>query len=448
MSTLAEYNNNPGNLRPPKGVKYDGQIGVDEKGFAIFENAEYGRRALLNDINIKLKRGLNTPDKFLEVYAPRGEENPDEARDNYRILLAQSLGLESTSTPFPKDSAERIADAITKFEGGTWGKPPAKSAEGVGQGSDETKEPSLKEKAGKLFEDAKGVAAQAAEEYPEAVRAGIDVGGALAGRKLSVLGEGLRREYEAQSARTPPAQPRAAASSAAPAGQPPPPIPTDPMHTRQLQGTTDQGATGRARQTTYNEATARQAAAADEQARVIEELRRRGVVSGDSRSVVSRMPGMTSTPSGVMLPSGQVYADIPPTQGTSAPPPQPQPRAPLSARASRAMNVGARVMPGAFGLLGGLGAAELGQEAYGRAQEGDIPGALIAGAGAAGSLASALPFPQTRVGGPAIAAASPLTLYLYDKAKERAVSQAQGYGALAAGRQLPAPSIYQGYFGP
>ena len=105
-------------------------------------------------------------------------------------------------------------------------------------------------------------------------------------------------------------------------------------------------------------------------------------------------------------------------------------------------------MPGAFGLLGGLGAAELGQEAYGRAQEGDIPGALIAGVGAAGSLASALPFPQTRVGGPALAAASPLTLYLYDKAKERAVSQAQGYGALAAGRQLPAPSIYQGYFGP
>ena len=36
MSTLAEYNNNPGNLRPPAGVKYDGQIGVDENGFAIF----------------------------------------------------------------------------------------------------------------------------------------------------------------------------------------------------------------------------------------------------------------------------------------------------------------------------------------------------------------------------------------------------------------------------
>ena len=38
MSTLAEYNNNPGNLKPPKGVTYEGQIGVDDNGFAVFEN--------------------------------------------------------------------------------------------------------------------------------------------------------------------------------------------------------------------------------------------------------------------------------------------------------------------------------------------------------------------------------------------------------------------------
>jgi len=65
-----------------------------------------------------------------------------------------------------------------------------------------------------------------------------------------------------------------------------------------------------------------------------------------------------------------------------------------------------------------------------------------------GSAASLLPFPQTRVGGPIMALTSPLALYLYDKAKDRAVSQAQGYGALAAGRQLPAPSIYSGFTSP
>jgi hypothetical protein len=99
-------------------------------------------------------------------------------------------------------------------------------------------------------------------------------------------------------------------------------------------------------------------------------------------------------------------------------------------------------------MLGGLGAAELGQEAFRRGSEGDVIGSMIAGGGALGSAASLLPFPQTRVGGPIMALTSPLALYLYDKAKDRAVSQAQGYGALAAGRQLPAPSIYSGFTSP
>ena len=33
MTSIADYNNNPGNLRPPKGLTYEGQIGVDERGF-------------------------------------------------------------------------------------------------------------------------------------------------------------------------------------------------------------------------------------------------------------------------------------------------------------------------------------------------------------------------------------------------------------------------------
>ena len=98
--------------------------------------------------------------------------------------------------------------------------------------------------------------------------------------------------------------------------------------------------------------------------------------------------------------------------------------------------------------MGGLGAAEMGQEAYGRAQTGDVPGSLISALGAAGSLATVFPYTPTRLAGAGIAAVSPLTLLLYDKAKERAIRQAQGYGALAAGKQLPAPSIYQGYSSP
>jgi hypothetical protein len=118
MATVADYNNNPGNIRPPKGVAYKGQIGVDDRGFAIFENYDYGRDALINDIKIKQKRGINNPHAFIDVYTPASEENPEQARDNYKIGMAEHLGLKNTSDPFPENSAEKIAEFIEKFEGG------------------------------------------------------------------------------------------------------------------------------------------------------------------------------------------------------------------------------------------------------------------------------------------------------------------------------------------
>lgn len=120
MTTLAEYNNNPGNLKPPKGVTYEGQIGVDDKGFAIFEKKEFGQRALINDLKIKIDRGVNTPDKFVDAYDPPGGESDEAGRENYKIYLAQQLGLKSTKDPFPKDATEKLANAVSAFEGGTW----------------------------------------------------------------------------------------------------------------------------------------------------------------------------------------------------------------------------------------------------------------------------------------------------------------------------------------
>ncbi len=121
MTTLAEYNNNPGNIRPAKGVKYEGMIGVDDKGFAIFEAPKYGQQALINDITHKIeKRGIKTPSDFVDVYSPKSDENDEDARDNYKIYLAQKTGLKSTNEPFPENSIEKLAQAITKFEGGTW----------------------------------------------------------------------------------------------------------------------------------------------------------------------------------------------------------------------------------------------------------------------------------------------------------------------------------------
>jgi hypothetical protein len=117
---LSTWNNNPGNLRPPKGVVYKGQIGIDPKGFAIFEDPESGRSALINDINIKIKRGINTPDAFIDIYSPAGKENPDDSRKNYKMHMAKTVGINSPTDPFPEGAAEKIADAITGFEAGTW----------------------------------------------------------------------------------------------------------------------------------------------------------------------------------------------------------------------------------------------------------------------------------------------------------------------------------------
>lgn len=116
---VSEYNNNPGNLRPPKGVTYEGQIGVDDRGFAIFENKDYGQRALINDVNHKLENGIDTPSKFVDRFSPAGTENSEDSRNNYKIHLAEQLGLKSTNDPFPKDSADKIANAVSAFESGT-----------------------------------------------------------------------------------------------------------------------------------------------------------------------------------------------------------------------------------------------------------------------------------------------------------------------------------------
>jgi len=124
MSTVAEFNNNPGNLKPV-GFTYKDQIGVDDRGFAVFATKEAGRNALIQDIQIKQKKGINTPQSFIDKYAPAGSENSEEGRDNYKVGMAGHLGLKNTNEPFPDGSAEKIADFITSFESGKQATPEA-----------------------------------------------------------------------------------------------------------------------------------------------------------------------------------------------------------------------------------------------------------------------------------------------------------------------------------
>jgi hypothetical protein len=73
--------------------------------------------------------------------------------------------------------------------------------------------------------------------------------------------------------------------------------------------------------------------------------------------------------------------------------------------------------PGVSGALGGLGVAESGQEFMKRQAAGDVPGQIMAGMGIAGGAAAMAPHPLAKILGGALSAASPLSLYLYDKIK-------------------------------
>jgi hypothetical protein len=204
-----------------------------------------------------------------------------------------------------------------------------------------------------------------------------------------------------------------AGGPAGPVGGPASLVPTDPMHTRQLQGTTDAGATGRARQTTYNEGTAQQAANRSAQKGVLSQLQKQGVVTQGADDILAKMPGMTSTPSGILVPSSAVYPTTPP-----APPPPMPPKPGALSQIGGLLKQGAGAVlnaPGVSGALGGLGVAESGQEFMKRQAQGDVPGQVMAGMGVVGGGLAMIPNPMAKALGAALSTASPLSLYLRDK---------------------------------
>ena len=120
-----------------------------------------------------------------------------------------------------------------------------------------------------------------------------------------------------------------------------------------------------------------------------------------------------------------------PTGGLSQlPPPQPIPSTPMPpqappqpgtlAKVGQGLKTGVGAVlnaPGVSGALGGLSMAESGQEYMKRQAAGDMPGQVMAGTGVAGGVLGLVPNPMAKVLGAALATASPLSLYLYDKIK-------------------------------
>lgn len=106
--SLADRNNNPGNLR------YVGQEGatLGAGGFAKFATAEDGYNALVSQIQLDGSRGL-TVTQFINKYAPPSENNTSQ----YIQQFTQALGI-SQNTKISDLSAQDVADFMIKKESG------------------------------------------------------------------------------------------------------------------------------------------------------------------------------------------------------------------------------------------------------------------------------------------------------------------------------------------
>ena len=112
MLTLAERNNNPGNLR------YAGQHGAvkGDKGFAKFQSTSDGVAALEKQLLLMQGRGQDTISEIMEVYAPRNENDTDA----YISQLSKSTGYGKDESLDFNDpiTASKIIQGISKHESG------------------------------------------------------------------------------------------------------------------------------------------------------------------------------------------------------------------------------------------------------------------------------------------------------------------------------------------
>jgi hypothetical protein len=112
-------NNNPGNLRASDSFTWQGQIGVDDKGFCVFDTSINGIRALIINAFRLQEQGDNTLYSFGLTWAPPADNN---GTTDYGLNLASQIGVDpnaqfdlGTGSPF---TAIQLAKAICHNENG------------------------------------------------------------------------------------------------------------------------------------------------------------------------------------------------------------------------------------------------------------------------------------------------------------------------------------------
>lgn len=109
-------NRNPGNLRANPKVKWRGQISVDAKGFAIFDDDVNGLRAIIIDLHTGYVRDHQVSILgLIAEYAPPVENDTKK----YARFVADRLGVDPlASIPFDRPTAAELAKAIVRIEQG------------------------------------------------------------------------------------------------------------------------------------------------------------------------------------------------------------------------------------------------------------------------------------------------------------------------------------------
>ena len=206
---------------------------------------------------------------------------------------------------------------------------------------------------------------------------------------------------------------------------------TTPQAERILQGTTEEGTTGRARMQGYNIETAQQAARNKQAQSVLEALQRQGVLDPQKNFFASQA-GLTSTPSGIVYPRTEPprtvgprgpLGQIGPTQAP-LPPPSPPPLPPSPPSKTSGLEyvtrkfeqiannpvtkfIGKSAERYGLPVLAGTQVLGEGVTAAGEYQRGDIPGAIASGLSSLGAAASLVPYPLVRYPGLALSMVGP-----------------------------------------
>jgi hypothetical protein len=107
-------NNNPGNLRYVAAIQWKGITGQDATGYATFDTAEDGVRAMGHNLRSYIARGLLTVTQIISTWAPSSEN--DTAA--YIADVAGRLGVDPDQ-PLNVGYIGALAVAITYHENGS-----------------------------------------------------------------------------------------------------------------------------------------------------------------------------------------------------------------------------------------------------------------------------------------------------------------------------------------